>query len=96
MCLSLRAHLHKLGRYDITRALALAVTAAILFVIANAKPMVVLEVQGNALPLRCFARCENCGAKTSNSWRRWFHHRNRRAGDADRRDAACAGAAAAG
>jgi paraquat-inducible protein A len=41
------AQLHKLGRYDITRALALAVTAAILFVIANAYPMVMLEVQGN-------------------------------------------------
>ena len=41
------AQLHKLGRYDITRALALAVAAAILFVIANAYPMVVLEVQGN-------------------------------------------------
>ena len=43
------AHLHQLGRYDITRALALAVTALILFVVANAYPMVALEVQGSRI-----------------------------------------------
>jgi paraquat-inducible protein A len=41
------AELHRLGRYDISGALALAVAAAILFVIANVYPMVVLEVQGS-------------------------------------------------
>lgn len=43
------AELHQLGRYDISRALALAVAAAILFVIANVYPMVVLEVQGSRI-----------------------------------------------
>ncbi len=43
------AELHRLGRYDISRALALAVAAAILFVIANVYPMVVLEVQGSRI-----------------------------------------------
>ena len=43
------ARLHRLGPYDISLALALAVTALILFVIANVYPMVVLEVQGNRI-----------------------------------------------
>jgi paraquat-inducible protein A len=47
ICHRCGAHLHQLGPYDITRALALATTALILFIVANAYPMVVLEVQGN-------------------------------------------------
>ncbi len=43
------AHLHRLGAYDISLALALAITALILFVVANAYPMVVLEIQGNRI-----------------------------------------------
>jgi paraquat-inducible protein A len=49
ICHRCGAHLHRLGPYDIGRALALAVTALILFIVANAYPMVVLEVQGNRI-----------------------------------------------
>ncbi len=41
------ARLHWLGAYDISRALALATTALILFIVANVYPMVMLEIQGN-------------------------------------------------
>ena len=40
------AHLHVMGTYDLTRPLALTVTALVLFVIANVYPMVMMEVQG--------------------------------------------------
>ncbi len=43
------ARLHRLGGYDLNRPLALALTALILFVIANAYPMVVLEMQGTRI-----------------------------------------------
>lgn len=43
------ARLHRLGRYDLSRPLALALTALTLFVIANAYPMVVLEMQGTRI-----------------------------------------------
>jgi paraquat-inducible protein A len=43
------AHLHVVGPYDLGRPLALTVTALVLFVIANACPMVMMEVQGTRI-----------------------------------------------
>ncbi len=48
-CFRCGARLHRLGRYDLGPPLALALTAAILFVIANVYPMVVLEMQGTRI-----------------------------------------------
>ena len=43
------AHLHHLGPYDLNKPLALALCALVLFVLANAYPMVVFEVQGTRI-----------------------------------------------
>ena len=43
------AHLHVIGPYDLSRPLALTLTALVLFVIANVYPMVMMEVQGTRI-----------------------------------------------
>jgi len=43
------AHLHVIGPYDLSRPLALTVAALVLYVIANANPMVTMEVQGTRI-----------------------------------------------
>jgi len=48
-CFRCGARLHRLGRYDLGPSIALALTALILFVIANVYPMVVLEMQGTRI-----------------------------------------------
>ncbi len=48
-CWRCGARLHRLGRYDLSRPLALALAASVLLVIANANPIVVFEMQGTRI-----------------------------------------------